>query len=88
MVFVYKKQIVQFGVLFLPGDQSHPFVQPSINPLACCIFWAGLLGCMVFPPWNQGPNFGSYKINSYPQIWEVSSFLKGTLSMLTAYLSQ
>ena len=49
-----------FGVLCLPGDQSHPFAQPSINPLACCICWAGLLGRAVFPPWNEGPNFGSY----------------------------
>ena len=49
-----------FGVLCLPGDQSHPFVQPSINPLACCICWAGLLGRAVFPPWNEGPYSGSY----------------------------
>ena len=49
-----------FGVLCLPGDQSHPFAQPTINPLACCICWAGLLGRAVFPPWNEGPNFGSY----------------------------
>ena len=49
-----------FGVLCLPGDQSHPFAQPTINPLACCICWAGLLGRAVFPSWNEGPNFGSY----------------------------
>ena len=49
-----------FGVLCLPGDQSYPFAQPTINPLACCICWAGLLGRAVFPPWNEGPNFGSY----------------------------
>ena len=47
-------------VLCLPGDQSHPFAQPTINPLARCICWAGLLGRAVFPPWNEGPNFGSY----------------------------
>ena len=46
-----------FGLLCLPGDQSHTFAQPTINPLACCICWAGLL---VFPPWNEGPNSGSY----------------------------
>ena len=51
-----------FGVLCLPGDQSHPFAQPTINPLACCICWTGLLGRAVFPPWNEGPNFGSYNI--------------------------
>ena len=51
-----------FGVLCLPGDQSHPFAQPTINPLARCICWAGLLGRAVFPPWNEGPNFGSYRI--------------------------
>ena len=51
-----------FGVLCLPGDQSHPFAQPTINPLACCICWAGLLGRMVFPSWNEGPNFGSYNL--------------------------
>ena len=49
------------GVLCLPGDQSHPFVQPTINLLACCICWTGLLGRGVFPPWNEGSNFGSYK---------------------------
>ena len=49
-----------FGVLCLPGDQSHPFAQPTINRLACCICWAGLLGRAVFPPWNEGLNFGSY----------------------------
>ena len=49
-----------FGVLCLPGDQSHPFAQPTVNPLACCICWAGLLGRAVFPPWNEGPDFGSY----------------------------
>ena len=49
-----------FGVLCLPGDQSHPFAQLTINPLARCICWAGLLGRTVFPPWNEGPNFGSY----------------------------
>ena len=52
-----------FGVLCLPGDQSHPFSQPTINPLARCICWAGLLGLTVFPPWNEGPNFGSYKVS-------------------------
>ena len=55
-----------FGVLCLPGDQSHPFAQPTINPLACCICWAGLLGCTVFPPWNEGPNSGSYTIKMFP----------------------
>ena len=49
-----------FGVLCLPGDQSHPVAQPTINPLACCICWARLLGRAVFPPWNKGPNSGSY----------------------------
>ena len=54
-----------FGVLCLPGDQSHPFAQPTINPRACCICWAGLLGRAVFPPWNEGPNFGSYNTICY-----------------------
>ena len=35
-------------------------LQPKINPLACCICWTGLLGRVVSPPWNEGPNFGSY----------------------------
>ena len=56
-----------FGVLCLPGDQSHPFEQPTINPLARCICWAGLLGRAVFPPWNKGPNFGSYMSMAFPQ---------------------
>ena len=37
------------------------FAQPTINPLACCICWTGWLGRAVIPPWNEGPNFGSYK---------------------------
>ena len=63
MVFLSIKSLpnLLFGVLCLPGDQSHPFAQPTINPLARCICWAGLLGRAVFPPWNEGPNFGSYK---------------------------
>ena len=62
MVFLHIKSLpnLLFGVLCLPGDQSHPFVQPTINPLARCICWAGLLGRAVFPPWNEGPNSGSY----------------------------
>ena len=62
MVFLSIKSLpnLLFRVLCLPGDQSHPFAQPTINPLACCICWAGLLGRAVFPPWNEGPNFGSY----------------------------
>ena len=36
------------------------FAQPSTNPLACCICWTDLLGRAVFPPWNEGTNFGSY----------------------------
>ena len=64
MVFLHIKSSpnLLFGVLCLPGDQSHPFAQPSMNPLACCICWAGLLGRAVFPPWNEGPNFGSYRV--------------------------
>ena len=58
-----------FGVLCLPGDQSHPVAKPSINPLACCICWAGLLGRAVFPPWNEGPNSGSYTVNSFHIPW-------------------
>ena len=45
------------------------FAQPSINPLACRICWAGLLA--VFPPWNEGPNFGSYNIR-WPNYWSFS----------------
>ena len=68
-----------FGVLCLPGDQSHLFAQPTINPLACCICWAGLLGRAVFPPWNEGPNSGSYNkrtslvaqlVKNLPTMWE------------------
>ena len=49
MVFVYKNSPnLLFGMLCLPGDQSHPFAQPTINPLACCICWTGVLGHVVF----------------------------------------
>ena len=61
MVFVYKK-LAQLAVrCALPPRRSVTrFTQPTINPLACCICWAGLSGRAVFPPWNEGPNFGSY----------------------------
>ena len=61
--FAYKK-LAQFAVRYaLPPRRSEsPFAQPTINPLACCICWAGFLGRAVFPPWNEGPNFGSYKV--------------------------
>ena len=62
-----------FGVLCLPGDQSHPVAQPTINPLARCICWAGLLGRAVFPPWNEGPNFGSYSCCFLLQCMKVRS---------------
>ena len=77
MVFLSIKSLpnLLFGVLCLPGDQSHPFAQPTINPLACCICWARLLGRAVFPPWNKGPNSGSYK----PR--DISLFLSLTLGM-------
>ena len=66
-----------FGVLCLPGDQSHPFAQPSINPLARCICWAGSLGRVVFPPWNEGPNFGSYIFTlkmAFPKVYTKCSW--------------
>ena len=66
-----------FGVLCLPGDQSHPFAQPTINPLACCICWAGLLGRAVFPPWNEGQNFGSYTVSLSSFLLEYHWFIWG-----------
>ena len=68
MCFLHIKSLpnLLFGVLCLPRDQSHPFAQPTINPLARCICWAGLLGRAVFPPWNKGPNFGSYILHNLP----------------------
>ena len=65
-----------FSVLCLPGDQSHPVAQPTINPLACCICWARLLGRAVFPPWNKGPNSGSYNGCGKGVIWERVWFLE------------
>ena len=53
-----------FGVLCLPGDQSHPVCATVNKPSWCCICWTGLLGRAVFPPWNEGLNFGSYKESS------------------------
>ena len=66
MFFLHIKSLpnLLFGVLCLPGGQSHRFAQPTINSLACCICWAGLLGRAVFPPWNKGPNFGSYILST------------------------
>ena len=60
--FAYKK-LAQFAVrCALPPRRSVTRLrnQLTINPLVCCICWAGLLGRLVFPPWNEGPNFGSY----------------------------
>ena len=70
--FAYKK-LAQFAVRYaLPPRRSEsPFAQPTINPLACCICWAGFLGCAVFPPWNEGPSFGSYSIRR-PKYWSFS----------------
>ena len=90
MVFLHIKSLpnLLFGVLCLPGDQSHPFAQPTINRLACCICWAGLLGRTVFPPWNEGPNFGSYTSNEYSGLtsfrmdWLDLLVVQGTLKSL------
>ena len=61
------------------------FAQPSINPLAGCICWTGLLGHGVFPPWNEGPNFGSYNdgviTNLVPDILECE--VKWALASIT-----
>ena len=99
-VFLHIKSLpnLLFGVLCLPGDQSHPFAQPTINPLACCICWAGLLGREDFPPWNEGPNFGSYKTslnnpgisvvrNTEPGSATVGWCSKSLLSVLTGIAS-
>ena len=53
------------------------FVKPTIKPLACCICWTGSLGHAVFPPWNEGPNFGSYKIICYN--WLRQSIMVGNM---------
>ena len=77
-----------FGVLCLPRDQSHPFAQPTINPLPCCICWAGLLGPAVFPPWNEGPNSGSCK-DIYHLLFLSNSYLffQNIISSLFSLLS-
>ena len=63
MVFVYKK-LTQFAVRgALPTRRSEsPVCATDNKPSWCCICWAGLLGRVVFPPWNEGPNFGSYSL--------------------------
>ena len=55
-------KLAQFAVrCALPPRRSEsPVCAKTINPLACCICWAGLLGRAVFPPWNKGQNSGSY----------------------------
>ena len=57
-----------FGVLCLPGDQSHPFAQPTLNPLAYCICWAGLLGHAVFSS-ERRPEFWVLHIQLYIYIY-------------------
>ena len=50
-----------FGVLCLPGDQSHPVCATDNKP-SCVLHLLGwFIGSRGFPPWNKGPNFGSYK---------------------------
>ena len=93
MVFLHIKSLpnLLFGVLCLPGDQS-PFAQLTINRLACCICRAGLLGHAVFPPWNEGPNFGSYNSTGSPvsqRIWSPSwEWLPGSMSVLCLRLQR
>ena len=53
------------------------FAQRTINPLVCCICWAGFLGRVVFPPWNEGPNFGSYSFIKKRSSWAVIRKLPG-----------
>ena len=75
--FAYKSlPNLLFGVLCLPGDQSHPFVQPTINPLG--VASAGLVHWVArfFPPWEEGPNFESYK-NSL--LYTVGGTMRGLL---------
>ena len=76
-----------FGVLCLPGDQSHLSAQPTINPLACCICWAGLLGLTVFPPWNKGLNFGSYIVSSPAKLRHTVIALRCQLCKWSYFLS-
>ena len=67
MVFLPIKSLpnLLFGVCSASQEiRVNRFAQPTINPLTCCICWTGLLGRAVFPPWNEGPNFGSYKHHS------------------------
>ena len=76
-VFVYKK-LAQFAVrCALPPRRSEsPVCATDNKPSACCICWAGLLGRAVFPPWNEGPNFGSYILDSiYEWYHTVLAFL-------------
>ena len=65
--FAYKK-LAQFAVrCALPPRRSEsPVCATDNKPFACCICWAGLLSCAVFPPWNEGPNFGFYSVTILP----------------------
>ena len=57
-----------FGVLCLPGDQSHPFAQPTINPLACCICWAGLWVARFFLLGTKARILGLIKAIVFPVV--------------------
>ena len=48
-----------FGVLCLPGDQSH-LVCATDNKPSCVLHLLDWFIRAVFPPWNEGPNSGSY----------------------------
>ena len=46
-----------FGVLCLPGDQSHPFAQPTINPLAVLHLLGWFIGSRSFSSLERRPEF-------------------------------
>ena len=72
--FAYKK-LAQFAVrCALPPRRSESPVWETDNKSSCVLHllgW-GLLGRAVFPPWNEGPNFGSY--NSFSSKEQEVSF--------------
>ena len=56
-----------FGVLCLPGDQSHRFVQPTINPLPSVLHLLGsFIGSRGFSSLERRPEFWVLHLGARP----------------------
>ena len=63
------------GSRLTPGGWLQNYKRTQFQSLVRgCICWARLLGRAVFPPWNKGPNSGSYTTDLGSSPFSVLSF--------------